>query len=157
VRHIRVQNTVNKLSSYHSSAGNVVILGDAAHSSGGASGQGCNAALQDAQVLDQLLSEVDDDISKVLPLYSERRVPEGHALLDLSINQGPKAPALRVIFLLASFLETLGHSLLPSVVNPPVQNLLTQTDWSFTKIYNVRSHTPPITHTHTHTHAYTHM
>lgn len=43
-------NTVNKCSAYHSSAGSVLLLGDAAHSSGGASGQGCNAALQDAQV-----------------------------------------------------------------------------------------------------------
>lgn len=86
-------------------------------------------------MLDALLEEVADDVDKALPLYSLRRVPEGHALLDLSINQGPKAPLLRVAFLLVSFLETAGHGLFPSLVNPPVQNLLTQTDWSFTKIY----------------------
>eukprot|EP00961_Rhodomonas_salina_P198313 2675553-Rhodomonas_salina.3 len=29
-----------------------------------------------------------------------QRVPEGHALLDLAINQSPKSPFLRVVFLL---------------------------------------------------------
>jgi len=33
-------------------------------------------------------------------------------------------------------LEGLGHKFLPSLVSPPTQNLLTQTDLPFTEIYS---------------------
>lgn len=36
-----------------------------------------------------------------------QRVPEGHALLDLAINQSPKSPFLRVVFLLLNGLVSL--------------------------------------------------
>jgi 2-polyprenyl-6-methoxyphenol hydroxylase-like FAD-dependent oxidoreductase len=48
--------------------------------------QGCNVAMQDAAVLADLLSENLSDIDSALFKFSERRVPEGHALLDLSVT-----------------------------------------------------------------------
>mmetsp|Transcript_10872 Transcript_10872/g.26626 ORF Transcript_10872/g.26626 Transcript_10872/m.26626 type:complete len:497 (-) Transcript_10872:597-2087(-) len=128
-------NTVNKLSCYADEQAALILMGDAAHSSGGASGQGCNTALQDAQVLDAVLGEAGDDVARAAKLFSERRVREGHALLDLSINQSPRNPLLRALFLLWSAGETFGHRLLPSVVTPPTQNMLTQTDLPFAEIY----------------------
>ena len=44
-------NYVNKLSRYHDAASSIVVVGDAAHCTGGASGQGCNSALEDAATL----------------------------------------------------------------------------------------------------------
>ena len=72
--------------------GRVALLGDAAHSTGGASGQGCNSALQDAAALADALLETGGDVAGALETYAAARLPEGHALLDLSV--GPKG-ALR--------------------------------------------------------------
>ena len=85
-----------KCNSYH--AGKAVLLGDAAHSTGGASGQGCNSALGDAAALATLLEReaeaaagaTEGAIASALRAYSSQRVPEGQALLELSI--GPSKP-----------------------------------------------------------------
>jgi len=69
--------------------GRVALLGDAAHSTGGASGQGCNSALQDAAALADALLGTGGDVAGALERYGNERVPEGHALLDLSV--GPRA------------------------------------------------------------------
>lgn len=53
-------NYVNKLSQYHDAAARICLLGDAAHCTGGASGQGCNSALEDAATLAELLIEEQD-------------------------------------------------------------------------------------------------
>lgn len=68
--------------------------------------------------------------------FSTRRVEQGHALLDLAVTANqPKAPLLRVGYLLVNGLEGLGHKFFPRLVSPPTQNLLTQTDLPFTEIY----------------------
>jgi len=144
-------NFVNKLSSYHDAAAAIALLGDAAHCTGGASGQGCNSALEDAAILAELLIEQDPDAAlrdagdlavtfgypdAALREFSKRRVAQGHALLDLAVTaNSPKAPLLRVAYLLVNGLEGLGHKFFPRVVSPPTQNLLTQTDLPFTEIY----------------------
>lgn len=127
-------NFVNKCSRYHDSDGAVVFMGDAAHSTGGSAGQGANSALLDAKVLGELLISSSLTLPALLESFSEQRVPEGHALLDLAINQSPKSPFLRVVFLLLNGLESLGHKLLPTIVSPPTQNLITQSDLPFAEI-----------------------
>eukprot|EP00960_Hanusia_phi_P001193 32785-Hanusia_phi.AAC.2 len=83
-------NYVNKCSRYHDSRSRILLLGDAAHCTGGASGQGCNSALQDAASLWRTLEECEHDLERAMEKFSEERVPEGHALLDLSIHQSPR-------------------------------------------------------------------
>jgi kynurenine 3-monooxygenase len=51
-----------------------LIMGDAAHSTGGTLGQGANSALMDVVALDKCLDETSDDISAALPLFSRRQV-----------------------------------------------------------------------------------
>jgi kynurenine 3-monooxygenase len=71
-----------------------VLLGDAAHATGGVSGQGVNSALVDASVLvDMLVKLYDPDnvsasVRNALLEYSIQQVPEAKALYDLSF--GPK-------------------------------------------------------------------
>ena len=74
---------------YH--CGHVAVLcGDAAHATGGVSGQGVNSALVDSAVLADILCEKYQALNKqgsiqaALLEYSERQVPEGHALYELS-------------------------------------------------------------------------
>lgn len=51
-----------------------LLMGDAAHSTGGTLGQGANSALMDVVALDKCLDETSDDISAALPLFSRRQV-----------------------------------------------------------------------------------
>lgn len=92
--------------------------------------------MQDAAVLADLLSENLSDIDSALFKFSERRVPEGHALLDLSVTAStPKAAHLQLAYLIINGFESFGHKLLPTIIAPPTQNLLTQSSLSMDEIY----------------------
>lgn len=79
-------------SRYHS--GKVVLIGDAAHSMYPTFGQGCNSALEDCYLLDQILDMCAKDgekadkgkefIPKVLSLFSEQRKPDMDAIVEVS-------------------------------------------------------------------------
>ena len=84
---------------YHYSS-TVALVGDAAHATGGVSGQGVNSALTDAKVLAdclisnfQLRQNKTEALQASLVSYSQRQVPEGHALYDLSF--GPVSTTVR--------------------------------------------------------------
>ncbi|MDJ0712676.1 MAG: NAD(P)/FAD-dependent oxidoreductase [Prochloraceae cyanobacterium] len=79
---------------------NAIIIGDAAHAVSPALGQGCNSALEDVVFLDKLLDEYKDDWAKVLPEFTSRRLPDLHALKDLSENGFPQSKILFFEFIL---------------------------------------------------------
>jgi kynurenine 3-monooxygenase len=64
----------------------VVILGDAAHACVPFYGQGMNAGFEDALVFDELFTEYQGDDRKVLSTFNEIRVPTGHAIAELSLE-----------------------------------------------------------------------
>jgi len=55
----------------------VVLIGDAAHAV--FHRLGCNASLEDVLILGHLLETYKDDWGKVLPAFSQQRVPDAHA------------------------------------------------------------------------------
>lgn len=140
-----------RCASYHL-APHCVLLGDAAHSTGGASGQGCNSALQDAVVLaDALVAESSAstsdgdggdgrcrvDVPAALAAYSAARVPEGHALLDLSVGpRRERGPLARLRFGLSSVTDSLLSKL--GLGEPPLQTLLTTSLKPFAQIRRER-------------------
>lgn len=63
----------------------VVLLGDAAHAVVPFYGQGMNASCEDCLIFDQLLDEFDDDWSRALPAFSQRRKPDADAIADLAL------------------------------------------------------------------------
>ena len=63
-----------------------VLIGDAAHATVPFYGQGMNASFEDCRILDELIDEFDDNINEVLPIYSQRRKPNGDGLQDLSLH-----------------------------------------------------------------------
>lgn len=69
----------------------VLLLGDAAHCTGGTLGQGANSALMDVRALDLLLAEEGDDLGLALPRYSASQTREGLALWSL-LQLPPKGP-----------------------------------------------------------------
>jgi len=75
----------SKCDCYHNLKGKAVLIGDAAHNMFSILGQGCTAALADVVVLDELLEQYQNDVSIVLPKFSELQVKEGHAASDLNL------------------------------------------------------------------------
>ena len=65
---------------------NVLLIGDSAHATVPFYGQGMNASFEDCRILDELIDEFDDNINEVLPIYSQRRKPNGDGLQDLSLH-----------------------------------------------------------------------
>mmetsp|Transcript_7918 Transcript_7918/g.28171 ORF Transcript_7918/g.28171 Transcript_7918/m.28171 type:complete len:498 (-) Transcript_7918:229-1722(-) len=128
-----------KCNQYHNTMAKVLLLGDAAHSSGGASGQGANSSLQDAVILEQLLASTGEDLDATLEEYSRRQVKEGHALLDLSVYNQPRTVWVRTLWLLQNARRAIFSKLLPSIVQPPIPNLLTQTLTPFSEIRDKNS------------------
>ena len=94
------------------------IIGDAAHATGGVSGQGCNSALMDAVRLADSIEKhyqpakefvhnfpntKKEMLYQSVSAYSQKAVPEGHALYDLSFgNDGKTLPIFRNIRALIS-------------------------------------------------------
>lgn len=87
-----------KCNVYH--AGDLVALvGDAAHATGGVTGQGCNSALMDSVALaneleasftDSTLPTKESKIKSALLKYSQKQVLEGLALYDLAFGSEGK-------------------------------------------------------------------
>lgn len=122
-----------RCNSYHSTQGNAVLLGDAAHSTGGTLGQGANSALLDVCELDRSLEACDDNIKSALALFSQKQVPEGLALWKL-LQIPNKLPApLKLIYLLTNFVGGVFSKIFKGI-SPPTQILLSQTLTPFTQI-----------------------
>ena len=117
--------------------GRVALLGDAAHSTGGASGQGCNSALQDAAALADALIDTGGDVPNALKTYAAARLPEGHALLDLSV--GPKGALRRARFGISAVISSLLSKF--GLGEPPLQTLLTTSLEPFSEIRRRRDGT----------------
>ena len=133
----------------------VAICGDAAHATGGVSGQGANSALMDTTVLAECLiqcyvppstvssSVVDEDVSiakrallhQSVSAYSKRAVPEGLALYDLSFgNDGKTLPIFRNIqSILSNIVDTLFRGRL-GIGKKTLQTLLSSSLTSFVEI-----------------------
>ena len=64
----------------------VVLIGDAAHAIVPFYGQGMNCAFEDCTVFHEMHEEVGGNWDGLLDRFSEKRVPEGNAILDLALQ-----------------------------------------------------------------------
>ena len=140
-----------KCNTYSSSSGSpVAIVGDSAHATGGVSGQGCNSALMDAVALSDCLEKEykpptefiyniqnakRDLLHKGIASYSQKAVPEGHALYDLSFgNDGKTLPIFRNIrSLLSTGIDAVFRGRF-GIGKKPLQTLLASSLTSFVDI-----------------------
>lgn len=76
---------LNTIKCYPYHYGNVLLLGDAAHSVLPFYGQGMNAGLEDCLIFEECLDEKDDDLQSAASLFSERRCEDLHVLADQSL------------------------------------------------------------------------
>lgn len=120
------------------------LCGDAAHATGGVSGQGVNSALVDAAVLSSCLADSFDpsndkeaSIAKALLTYSQRQVPEGKALYDLSFGPKPQGVFKKIKFALTTARDTLLKGKW-GIGQPPLQTRLTTDLTSFADLRRER-------------------
>ncbi|MGB3508235.1 MAG: NAD(P)/FAD-dependent oxidoreductase [Microcoleaceae cyanobacterium] len=123
-----------KCNRYHDLPGKAVLVGDAAHAMSSYLGQGCQAAFGDVMALDKLLQEEADNLSVVLPKYSEQQVKEGHAITDLNTQLIPRSQ--RLLFLLNMVMGIQGKlsKVFPQFSNRSYSYLLSQTTLPYSKI-----------------------
>ena len=114
----------------------VLLIGDAAHAVSPSIGQGCNASLEDVLVFDRLLERYEDDWALVLPAFSEQRIPDAHALKELSDYSFPRTKLLTIELFLRLTLHRLLHRWFPQWVKPFVFVLL-ERDLSYSQVLSL--------------------
>jgi kynurenine 3-monooxygenase len=122
------------------------LVGDAAHATGGVTGQGCNSALVDSAALaDELYRCLTDEssvsltkeqkIGKALVAYSQKQVPEGQALFELAFGE-PNETAnlwLKIWIRINSLVDSVFGGKF-GIGRPSLQKLLTTTLIPFSTI-----------------------
>ncbi|XP_078590208.1 kynurenine 3-monooxygenase-like isoform X2 [Branchiostoma floridae x Branchiostoma japonicum] len=108
-----------KCSPYHVSD-KAVIMGDAAHAMVPFYGQGMNCGFEDCLVFDEILEDLNNDLSKALPEFSVYRSPDAHAICDLAMYnyiEMRKSVNSRW-FLMRKKVDSFLHAIMPSIFIP---------------------------------------
>lgn len=112
----------------------ILLIGDAAHAVSPSIGQGCNSALQDAQIFAKLLNKYRDEWEFALPAFTAQRLPDAHALQDLSDYTFPRSKRLMLEFILRLTLGKWLRRWLPKQIKPLPTELLMEGDMSYSEV-----------------------
>ncbi|MGK7903714.1 MAG: FAD-dependent oxidoreductase [Hormoscilla sp.] len=113
----------------------VLIVGDAAHAVPPTIAQGCNSALEDAIVFDRILDEYDDDYTKAIPQFTDRRGRDGNALKNLAENSFPISKTLFVQLILRRKFARTMNKLFPQFFAPFFLDLIAETTVPYSEIF----------------------
>ncbi|XP_007940908.2 LOW QUALITY PROTEIN: kynurenine 3-monooxygenase [Orycteropus afer afer] len=108
-----------KCSSFHLKS-HCVLMGDAGHAIVPFFGQGMNAGFEDCLVFDELMDKFNNDFSMCLPEFSRFRIPDDHAISDLSMYNyiEMRAHVNSRWFIFQKNLERCLHAIMPSTFIP---------------------------------------
>ncbi|XP_055439212.1 kynurenine 3-monooxygenase [Bubalus kerabau] len=108
-----------KCSSFHFKS-HCLLMGDAAHAIVPFFGQGMNAGFEDCLVFDELMDKFKNDFSMCLPEFSRFRIPDDHAISDLSMYNyiEMRAHVNSRWFIFQKNIERLLHAIMPSTFIP---------------------------------------
>jgi kynurenine 3-monooxygenase len=120
---------------YHSNDINVVLMGDAAHATSPSIGMGMNTALRDAAIFYQILQDNKDDLSKVLPEFSEKRVKEGNSLTDLAMHLFCMDTTQQLKETVHAVARGALHKAMPWLVADHPQNMIGRVRFSLSDVY----------------------
>lgn len=115
----------------------VLLIGDAAHAVSPSIGQGCNAALEDVFIFDQLLDEYSDNIPEAIAQFSQRRQPDGYALVELGDNAFPLSQGLFIEFIFREFTAKILHNIFPKIFAQSLFYLISETTVPYSEILNL--------------------
>jgi len=116
---------------------NILLIGDAVHAVSASIGQGCNAALQDVWVLNQLLDQYQDDWSQALPEFSAQRIPEVHALRELSDYSFPRNKRLVTEFIFRLQISRILNRWFPRRFPPFLFDLVFDSDLPYSEVLKI--------------------
>ena len=112
----------------------ILLIGDAIHAVSPSIGQGCNAALQDVEIFNQLLDSHQDDWAKAITQFSELRRADAYALRELSDYSFPRSKPLVAEFFLRLLLSRKLHQWFPQRFKPFLFDQVLETDLAYSKI-----------------------
>lgn len=114
----------------------VLLLGDAAHSMSASVGQGCNSSLQDVQIFGRILDQQGDNWSVSLDQFTQQRMPDIHAVSELSEYSAPRSRWMKVEWMLRILLgKVLPKWLSCYILRPLPMELLMETSLPYRDIY----------------------
>ncbi|XP_075676183.1 kynurenine 3-monooxygenase cn isoform X2 [Dermatophagoides pteronyssinus] len=99
----------------------VLLMGDAAHAMVPFYGQGMNCGFEDCIVLDELLDKHGNDkLDSVLDIFTEKRVDNCHAIIDLAMYNYVEMRDLvnKRSFIIRKTFDNLMHRLFPTIWTP---------------------------------------
>jgi kynurenine 3-monooxygenase len=120
---------------YHQ-GNNVLLMGDAAHAVSSSIGQGCNAALEDVVLFDNLLDEYSENFAETLEQFTVRRKQDAHALVELSDYAFPSTRGLLIQFIFRELFAKTMHQIFPKHFPPSLSELIFETTVSYSEILN---------------------
>uniref|UniRef100_A0A4W5R9F8 Kynurenine 3-monooxygenase n=1 Tax=Hucho hucho TaxID=62062 RepID=A0A4W5R9F8_9TELE len=118
--HLPAQAMVSvKCSPYHL-GDKCVLMGDAAHAVVPFYGQGMNAGFEDCLVFNEIMDQLNEDFSAVLPEYTRVRVPDDHAIADLAMYNyvEMRAHVNSKWFLFRKYVDNFLHIIMPRTIIP---------------------------------------
>ncbi|XP_021571128.1 LOW QUALITY PROTEIN: kynurenine 3-monooxygenase [Carlito syrichta] len=97
-----------------------VLMGDSAHAIVPFFGQGMNAGFEDCLIFDEFMDKFNNNLSMCLPAFSRFRIPDNHAISDLSMYNyiEMRAHINSRWFILQQNIERALHALMPSTIIP---------------------------------------
>jgi kynurenine 3-monooxygenase len=116
---------------------NTVLIGDAAHAMYPLYSQGCNAALEDCVILDQILNTCKDDLSRALPEFTRVRRPDTNAMVEFCRIPFPERGFKLFIYMGSTILARKMHEILPSVFHASAFEILQGTDVPYRKLARI--------------------
>ncbi|WGV23528.1 FAD-dependent oxidoreductase [Halotia branconii] len=121
---------------YHQ-GNSVLLIGDAAHAVSSSIGQGCNAALEDVVLLNQLLDEYSDNLPTVIEQFTIRRQSDAHALVELGDYAFPASKSLLIEFIFRELISKTLHRLFPQRFSPSLFELISESTVPYSEILNL--------------------
>ena len=112
----------------------VLIIGDAAHAVSPSLGQGCNSALEDVAILNRIIEEYRDNWQQISPEFTQQRIPDAHALQELSNYGFPRSKILIFEFVLRVRFARFLNKLFPQLFQPFLFDLINNADLSYSEI-----------------------
>lgn len=126
---------INVMSSTFHYEEKALLLGDSAHATAPFLGQGMNMALEDAQILSELLEKNHDNFEKTLPEFTQLRKVEADAMQDMARANYDVLSSSNPIFFSRVKYTSFMHKKFPKVYPPDMTEKLFFTSMPYSELH----------------------